>query len=79
MWLNFHTHSNFCDGKSTHEEIVEKAKSLSLKWLGFSSHAPLPFNCPWSMKPEDLNEYLNKIVTLKKIANRFRNLLRPGS
>jgi histidinol-phosphatase (PHP family) len=66
MWLNFHTHSNFCDGKSTLEEIAEKAKSLKMKWLGFSSHAPLPFDCPWSMKAENLDEYLNTIITLKK-------------
>jgi len=65
MWLNFHTHSNFCDGKSTLEETVAKAKSLKMKGLGFSSHAPLPFACSWSMKPERLNEYLNKIITLK--------------
>jgi histidinol-phosphatase (PHP family) len=66
MWLNFHTHSTYCDGKSTLEEIVVKAKSLNVGWLGFSSHAPLPFDCPWSMKRENLNEYLNKIVTLKE-------------
>jgi len=66
MWLNFHTHSNFCDGKSTFEEIVDKAKLLNIKWLGFSSHGPLPFQCLWCMKEENLNEYLNKIVTLKK-------------
>jgi len=68
MWLNFHTHSNFCDGKSTLEEMVEKAKSLKMKWLGFSSHAPLPFDSLWSMKPESLNDYLNKIVTLKNLS-----------
>ncbi len=66
MWLNFHTHSTYCDGKSTLEEIVGKAKSLNLGWLGFSSHAPLPFDCLWCMKREDLNEYLNKIITLGK-------------
>jgi histidinol-phosphatase (PHP family) len=71
MWLNFHTHSNFCDGKSTIEEIVEKAKSLKMKWLGFSSHAPLPFDCPWSMKAENLNDYLNKILTLKNSQTDF--------
>ena len=66
MWLNFHTHSTYCDGKSTLENIVVKAKLLNVKWLGFSSHAPLPFECAWSMKKENLNQYLNEIVTLKK-------------
>jgi histidinol-phosphatase (PHP family) len=66
MWLNFHTHSTYCDGKSTLEEIVEIAQSLQVGWLGFSSHAPLPFDCPWCMKPENLTEYVNKILTFKK-------------
>jgi len=66
MWLNFHTHSTYCDGKSTLEEIVETAPSLQVGWLGFSSHAPLPFDCHWCMKRESLNEYLNKILTFKK-------------
>src|SRR5258705_5662629 len=65
MWLNFHTHSTYCDGKSTIEEIVAKAHALQVGWLGFSSHAPLPFDCNWCMKREKLREYLNKIVTLK--------------
>ncbi|HLZ17660.1 MAG TPA: histidinol-phosphatase, partial [Cyclobacteriaceae bacterium] len=65
MWLNFHTHSTYCDGKSSLEDLVSKAKSLSMKWLGFSSHAPLPFDCTWCMKSEKLKEYLNKIATLK--------------
>lgn len=66
MWLNFHTHSNFCDGKSTLEEIVAKAQALQVGWLGFSSHAPLPFDCPWCMKQENLTAYLNKIATFKQ-------------
>src|SRR5260221_524243 len=66
MWLNFHTHSTYCDGKSTLEEIAERANSLQIKWLGFSSHAPLPFDCSWCMKMKNSDEYLNKIVTFKK-------------
>jgi histidinol-phosphatase (PHP family) len=66
MWLNFHTHSTYCDGNSTLDEIVEKAKLLKVRWLGFSSHAPLPFACSWSMNKNDFDEYLNKIITLKK-------------
>ncbi len=65
MWSNFHTHSNFCDGKSTFEEHIQKAKELNLKSLGFSSHAPVPFRCLWSMQPDKLEEYLQDIQKLK--------------
>jgi histidinol phosphatase-like PHP family hydrolase len=43
MWSNFHTHSTYCDGKSSMEEHIAKARELKVSHLGFSSHAPLPF------------------------------------
>jgi histidinol-phosphatase (PHP family) len=66
MWFNFHTHSNFCDGKSTLNEHIQKAKELNLKSLGFSSHAPIPFDCKWCMKKEDFENYLQSIETIKR-------------
>lgn len=66
MWSNFHTHSNFCDGKSSIEEQVQKAKSFSMKSLGLSSHAPIPFDCKWCMKKERLSEYLQTIHQVKQ-------------
>ena len=36
---NFHTHSIFCDGKSTLEENVLSAIEKEIKILGFSSHS----------------------------------------
>lgn len=33
--------------------------------IGFSSHAPLPFNRPWAMKAERLPEYLATINSLR--------------
>jgi histidinol-phosphatase (PHP family) len=66
MWFNFHTHSNFCDGKSTLDEHVKKATELNLKSLGFSSHAPVPFDCKWCMKKENMDDYLQSIQVLKQ-------------
>jgi histidinol-phosphatase (PHP family) len=66
MWSNFHTHSNFCDGKSTLKEHIQKAKELNLKSLGFSSHAPIPFDCKWCMKQGDFERYLQSIEVLKR-------------
>lgn len=36
-----HTHSVFCDGKNTLEEMAEAAAQLGFVSLGFSGHAPL--------------------------------------
>lgn len=45
---NAHTHSTFCDGKATIEEMVQQALALGFTDLGFSSHSPAPFDpsCP---------------------------------
>ena len=32
---NYHTHTNFCDGKSTAEEMVKSAIEKNLIFLGF--------------------------------------------
>jgi histidinol-phosphatase (PHP family) len=69
MWANFHTHSNYCDGKSTFTEHIQKAKQLDVKALGFSSHAPVPFDCLWCMKSNALNDYVATIQKLKSESN----------
>lgn len=66
MWANFHTHSDYCDGKGKLMDYVQRAIELDLMSLGFSSHAPVPFQTRWTMKPERLHDYLNAIHILKK-------------
>ena len=41
MKANFHTHSTFCDGKSTPEEIVRAAIQKEFGAIGFSSHSEM--------------------------------------
>jgi histidinol-phosphatase (PHP family) len=66
MWFNYHTHSNYCDGKLSLVDYVRSAQHRKMHSLGFSSHAPLPFDCKWCMKPEMLKTYLLEIDSLKK-------------
>ncbi len=63
MWSNFHTHCNYCDGKGIFKDFLT---SPSIKSLGFSSHAPLPFQSPWAMRGEKFTYYLNELAQLKK-------------
>ncbi len=71
MWANYHTHSNYCDGKSTFDQHLEKALQLPMKALGFSSHAPVPFDCLWCMKANRLEEY---IATLQNLKSKYTGL-----
>ncbi|MBI1767499.1 MAG: histidinol-phosphatase [Bacteroidetes bacterium] len=70
-WFNFHTHSNYCDGKSSLSEIVEHAKKVNVTSLGFSSHAPLPFESKWCMKKESFHKYIDEIQSLKHLPHRI--------
>jgi histidinol-phosphatase (PHP family) len=67
MYLsNYHSHNTFCDGRSHPEDFVRHAISKGMKALGFSSHAPLPFDTFWTMNRDDVVEYFQEIERLKQ-------------
>ena len=36
---NLHTHTTFCDGKNTPEDVVKEAMERGFDIIGFSAHA----------------------------------------
>lgn len=66
MWSNFHTHSHYCDGKGLIAEYLQAAVNSGVRYIGFSSHAPLPFPCKWCMKLAQLPHYLEGIESAKR-------------
>ena len=69
MWANFHTHSHYCDGVGKFEEYLQAAKGNIIS-VGFTSHAPVPFDCKWCMKEKRLDNYVSELEDLKQ-SNRF--------
>ncbi len=63
---NYHSHCSFCDGHADPEVFVLEAIRQNFSSYGFSSHAPLPFSTHWSLKMDDLNNYVETILALKK-------------
>ena len=63
---NCHTHTIYCDGKNTAEEMVIKAIELGFESIGFSGHAPMFFVSEWGMKKDDIPEYIAEIRALKE-------------
>jgi histidinol-phosphatase (PHP family) len=59
-------HTTYCDGKSTIAEWLSKAATLQVTSIGFSSHAPLPFETKWTMKADQLENYLLEVDEAKK-------------
>ena len=44
---NFHTHTTFCDGADTPEEMVDRALALGFSALGFSGHMDPEVSMDW--------------------------------
>ena len=65
MWSNFHSHSKYCDGKGELADYVKAAAINNVFSMGFSSHAPTPFDCKWTMKKENFPAYLKDIARLQ--------------
>ena len=63
---NYHTHTQFCDGKNTAEEMVLCAIERNFDELGFSSHSFVPFDMGYAMNEEDYPLYKAEIERLKK-------------
>ena len=63
---NYHTHSNFCDGANTPEEMVQEALEKDFEALGFSGHAYTPFDTSYCMSHEAYAEYCREVNRLRK-------------
>lgn len=73
MKQNLHTHTVFCDGKDTPEELITHAISLGFESLGFSKHSHMRPNYYVSDPGVDpIDEYRREILSLKeKYRGRF--------
>ncbi len=73
-----HTHTSFCDGKNTPEEMVISAIEKGCKTLGFSGHAysAMPNADQWCMSKNGQLEYARSIREISlKYSDRIKVLL----
>ncbi len=66
---NFHTHTTFCDGKNTAEEMAFAACASGLDTLGFSAHAIFPATSSWHL---NIDSYKTYCATIKKLKKSFK-------
>ncbi len=64
MLYNYHTHTVFCDGNDTAEEMVLTAIEKGFESLGFSGHYTTDFDMRYCM--HDIPAYINEIKRLKE-------------
>ncbi|MEF9939320.1 MAG: histidinol-phosphatase [Clostridium sp.] len=62
---DFHTHTNYCDGNNTPEEMVEAAYRMGLTDYGISGHAYFPYGWDDGMSDETLEEYKKDLRALR--------------
>ena len=62
---NAHTHTTFCDGADSAEELVRHALSLGFISLGFSGHSYYPDCSHYCMSPEGTLQYQAEIRRLQ--------------
>lgn len=57
---NFHSHTEFCDGHATMQEMATAAADAGFSHYGFSPHSPVHIPSPCNMKLEDVEPFLNE-------------------
>lgn len=70
---NLHTHTSFCDGKNTPQEMAQSALGLGMTSLGFSGHAYTPHDESYCMSLEKTQRYFETIEAMKR-DERFSHL-----
>lgn len=76
MRADLHTHTVFCDGQNTPEEMVLAALEKGMDCIGFSGHSYLFLDLPWCMTPEGTKRYREEILRLReKYKGQIRILL----
>ena len=63
---NLHTHTVYCDGNSTPEEIVKEAIACGFTSIGFSGHAHTGFDESYCMSREATKKYCKEINSLRE-------------
>ncbi|MDE5687294.1 MAG: histidinol-phosphatase [Paramuribaculum sp.] len=63
---NFHSHTQFCDGRANMEQFAAAAAEAGFMHYGFSPHSPIPFESPCNMSFDAVAIYLDEFARLKQ-------------
>lgn len=67
---NLHTHTAFCDGKNTPEEMVLSAIESGFDLLGFSGHSYTSFDESYCMSRQDTIKYIARV---RELAQKYQD------
>lgn len=64
---NFHSHTQFCDGRAPMDVMADAAFRAGMTAWGFTPHSPLRIESPCNMSFEDMAPYLQEADRLKNL------------
>ena len=70
---NLHTHTRYCDGRDTPEEMIKAAIEKGFESIGFSGHSYTDFDAVSSMSPEDTERYKAEV---RGLAEKYRDQIK---
>ena len=70
---DLHTHTSFCDGKNSPEEMVRSAVEKGFDVLGFSGHSYTHFDETYCMSLENTRRYQEEV---RRLAETYRDQIR---
>ena len=62
---DFHTHTTFCDGEHSVEEMVQSAIQKGLSVLGICTHSPMPFYQSYTIAEDRIAAFQREVNVLK--------------
>jgi len=67
MRIDLHNHTSRCNhAEGTIDEYIERAIELGIDIYGFSEHAPMDFDSHYRLDFDEMQDYTNDILNLKK-------------
>jgi len=64
---NFHSHTQFCDGRESMARMAEQALVCGMKHYGFTPHSPIPLPSSCNMSALAVPDYVAEFQRLKEL------------
>ena len=65
-YVDLHTHTTFCDGRNTPEEMVLSAIERGITTLGLLAHSYVEFDKRYAIAPERVGEFRSEVERLRE-------------
>lgn len=64
---NLHSHTQFCDGRSSMADCAAEAARRKFTHYAFSPHSPIPVSSPCNMSADDVDPYISEVRRIAAI------------